>query len=217
MTTLPKVRQDTILEPELTDAQAQLKLDIFRTMNCVAVGEIQSFDSTKKTVTVQHLFKRVLADGTTKSRPILLDVPVLTLQGGGGAITFPITKGDQCLLLFSDRNLDAWYQNGAEAPPFTDRAHDISDGIAIVGLNALTSAVSPYEASAVKLSFGGAIIKLKGGKLSIENATTTLLTLIDGLIDAIVALQVVGNLALTPASIAALQAQKLLFAGLLNP
>lgn len=210
---------NSIPDPQLTDSFGQLKLDIFRTLNAVKVGKIQSFDSTHRTVVVQILFKRILNDGTVADYPILVDCPVFTLQGGGGAIQFPIAAGDNCLLLFSDRNLDSWFQNGAASAPFDARCHDLSDGIALVGLNALGSTLPAFVSSTAKMSYSGASILLSGGKITLENGTTTLLTLMDAFIDVIAALTVqdgVSTLPLTTAAIATLNAFKTQFAVLLQ-
>ncbi len=243
-----------IIEPTLIETLQALKADVFKNMNCVKPGEIQSFDPAKKTASVKVLFRRLLGDGVTVTDyPVLIDCPVFTLQGGGGFIQFPIAAGDQCLVLFADNNLDAWFLNGAASVPYDDRAHDLSDGIAIVGLNSLASAMPAYQANKFVISYGGAEIDLASGTITfksaasnseidlsagaagikngsggevtitaaslvkIANNTTTLLTLLDGLIDVISATLVQGpsNYPLTAATIAALNAYKVVLAGLL--
>ena len=204
-----------ILLPELDDALATLKRDVLKNINCVKIGTIQKFDSTKKTVEVQIVFKRVLPDETTRSMPILVDCPVFTLQGGGGALTFPIEAGDECVVLFADRNIDAWFANGGQAAPFDGRLHDLSDGIALVGLNYEGSTFVEYSANEVALKYLLANISLKGGKVIVSNAATDLKLVLTGLIDVIKTLQVVGPIPLTPASIAALEAYKLTIESLL--
>jgi len=172
---------NTIPDPQLADALSQMKQDIFRTMHCVKVGQVQSFDATRRTVQAQILFKRVLNDGSIADYPVLVDCPVFTLQGGGASIQFPIAAGDQCLLLFSDRNLDAWFQNGSAAAPFDARCHDLSDGIALVGLNALSSDLDGYQANIAKIFYDGAQISMSGGLIKIRNTATSLLTLMQNL------------------------------------
>ncbi len=177
---------------------------------------IQSFDGVKKTAEVQILTKRVLPNGSIQSYPPLVDCPVFTLQGGGGAIEMPITKGDQCIILFSDRNLDAWYKNGATAAPFDQRCHDLSDGIVLVGLNALTSTLADYASDELKITYGTGKIAVNNVNLiTIRNGTTSLLTLVSGLIDVIAAITDANNVALSGASIAALNAYKTVLASLL--
>jgi hypothetical protein len=133
-------------EPELIDVLQSLKQDIFKSLNCVKIGKINSFDQTKKTATIQILFKRVMPDKVI-SYPLLVDCPVFTLQGGGGAIQMPIQAGDPCIVLFADRNIDNWYSNGSEAAPADLRCHHLNDGLAIVGINALTSTLPAYDAN----------------------------------------------------------------------
>ena len=43
------LQNKSVMDPGLADAMTTLKLDIFRTMNCVKIGRIQSFDGTKNT------------------------------------------------------------------------------------------------------------------------------------------------------------------------
>lgn len=228
-------QKKTIVDPDLTDVLSIFKQDLLATMNCVKIGQIQSFDPAKKTAQIKILFKRVLPDMTTVSYPQLVDAPVVTLQGGGGAIQFPIKAGDQCLLFFSDRRLDEWYQNGSESAPGDPRMHDLSDAICLVGVNPLNSSLGTAPTDRVVLSYqgsrfeltatgwnfigtGSAEIDLTGAIVTIKNNTTTLLTLLDGLIDVVAAItvQTGGTPPLTAASIAALQAQKLVLATLLG-
>jgi len=205
------------MDPGLTDAFSNFKLDVFRSINCVKIGKIQSFDGTKKTATIRLLFKRVLPDGRIASYPILVDCPIFTLQGGGGAIQMPIVAGDQCIVLFADRNIDAWFKTGSESAPLNSRSHDLSDGIAVVGINSLTSSLESYVSGKARFFYQGAEIDLAGGIITIKNTMTTLLTLINGLIDVIAAVSTVpGGGPLNAASITALNAYKIQLATLLS-
>lgn len=207
-----------VADSGLTDTLMAHKRDIFFDLKSIAIGEIQSFDTSQKTASIQILFKTMVPDGNASkivSYPILVDCPVFTLQGGGGAIEMPIQAGDQCIVLFADRNIDAWFKNGAEALPPDNRTHDLSDGIALVGINALTSTLADYTTAELKISYAGAKIAQFGGRVTIQNQTQSLLTLISGLIDVIAAITDANNIPLSSASIAALQAQKILFQALL--
>lgn len=153
-----------INDPSLSEVVSNLRLSIFTYLNCVKVGKIISFDGARKTAKVQLLFKRQFDDDRIVSYSPLVDVPVFTLQGGGGALQFPISAGDNCIVLFSDRNLDTWFQTGSEAIPPNSRFHDLSDGIALVGLNALTSALAVYDDNVN-------LILPTGKKLVVSNGT----------------------------------------------
>lgn len=164
------------LDPRLSDAMQSLKKDIFRSLHCIKPGIIQSFDTARRTAKVQIAFKRILPDQTIQSYPVLVDCPVMTLQGGGGAIQFPITQGDACILLFADRNLDSWFTSGFESAPASVRCHDLSDGIAIVGLNSLAS-VLPEGDENVNLRIPATKKLVITGGVAIEGLGNQLLAL----------------------------------------
>lgn len=75
--------------------------------------------------------------------PLLINVPVYFGGGGGVTLTFPIKPGDECLVVFASRCIDAWWQLGAgptSAPgrtPPDRRMHNLSDGFAWVGFRSL--------------------------------------------------------------------------------
>lgn len=226
-----QLQQKTVIDPSLSDVLALQKIDIFGSLNCVKLGQITSFDGTKRTATIQILFKRQLPDGTAVSYPLLLDCPVFTLQGGGGFLQMPVAAGDQCIILFSDRNIDNWYQTGTQSVPPSTRMHDMSDAIALVGVDPLSSSLPVYPTDKVVLSYlgsrfeltatgwnfvgtGGAEIDL-GTLVLIKNNVTTLKIVMDTLITAIEAIQVTGPLPLTPASVTALEAARTLMGTLL--
>ncbi len=98
---------------------------------------IQSFDSAAMTVVAQPTIQgqRRMPDGSTTPvvMPLCVDVPVIFPSGGGFTLTFPIAQGDECLLVFASRCIDAWWQLGDVQPALDLRMHDLSDGFALVG------------------------------------------------------------------------------------
>lgn len=101
-------------------------------------GIIQSFDAAKMTCAVQPAIQGVLSDpktGTAKNAnlPLLVDCPVCFPGFGGVTMTFPIAQGDECLVHFASRCIDAWWQNGGVQPPMVYRMHDLSDGFVTPG------------------------------------------------------------------------------------
>lgn len=92
------------------------------------------------TINCRPVINRVV-NGVAVALPEFVDVPVLVLQGGGSSTAYPIAVGDYCLLLFAERCFDRWYAGQDFQPPLEMRMHDYSDGIAIVGVNPLGSAI----------------------------------------------------------------------------
>lgn len=142
--------------PSLSDLLDRLKREVLRDINCVKIGTIQSFNAVTQEVEVEIAFTQVTSTSVTgvqtyATYPLLLNVPVLFPCGGGFTLTFPITVGDECVVLFNDRQIDAWLASGAGLPPPTSRAHDLSDGIAIVGVRNLTRSLASVSTNSAQL------------------------------------------------------------------
>ena len=96
-------------------------------------GIVQSYDAAKRTVTVQPAIQaqvqnNVTGEWSSVNLPVLPDVPVLFAGGGGFLITVPISAGDEGLVVFASRCIDAWWQQGGVQPQAENRMHDLSDG-----------------------------------------------------------------------------------------
>lgn len=98
---------------------------------------VSKYNAAKMTCEAQPAIQaRVrLPDDTYKwiSLPMLLDCPVMFPGGGGFTLTFPVKPGDECLVIFASRCIDAWWQSGGIQVQADLRMHDLSDGFAIVG------------------------------------------------------------------------------------
>lgn len=144
--------------PGLTDLLDAHKRDVQLSINCVQIGIIQSFNAAKQTANIQLSMKQVSVvapDGTRtiQNYPILIQCPVMTLFGGVAFMSMPILPGDNCIVLFNDRELDNWLNAGDGQTPTTPRLHDLSDGIAIVGIRPLTKSIASYLTNGIRLSY----------------------------------------------------------------
>lgn len=139
---------------------------------------VQSYDHRRRKASVQPMIQKAYLSGKNESLPVLSDVPVVWPAGGGGVFTFPLRRGDGILLVFSERNLENYLESGRNSPPKDGRKFDLSDAIAIPGLYDFTKTSPVTDADAAVLTFGGATIKLKGGKLALGNAELELLDIL---------------------------------------
>jgi hypothetical protein len=100
-------------------------------------GILQSFDAAKMTCVVQPSVQGQLRqpEGSWKdaSLPLLLDCPVIFPAGGGFALTFPLAEGDEGLVVFASRCIDAWWYSGGVQKQARARMHDLSDGFFLPG------------------------------------------------------------------------------------
>jgi hypothetical protein len=122
-------------------------------------GIIESFDAATQTAKVNVAIKRVRdvrnADGTYTEIPTqiapILNVPVQFPSGGGFHITFPVAKGDECLLVFQERSIDRWQQQSGIQKPLDRRMHEYTDAIAIVGIKSSPNAISDISTDSLQI------------------------------------------------------------------
>jgi len=139
---------------------------IFSMLRVSMPGIIQSFDPIACTCTVQPAISGQVADeaGEFKSAPLplLVDVPVVFPRGGGCTITFPVKTGDECLVVFSDRCIDFWWQNGGVQEPVDPRQHDLSDAFAFIGPQSQAEVIGNISTSTLQMRTddGAAYIEL---------------------------------------------------------
>lgn len=216
-------------DPNLRDLLDIHTKEVMLAMNCHAIARVQSFDSAKQTITATINYKKTIFQKSANDKyeavlidyPILLDVPVVVMGGGAFRLTFPIQKGDDCLILFNDRSIDNWFKSGQVVGVSSPRLHSLSDGIAIVGLNSLQSSIDNYDMTRAMLRNGETMVGISETLVKIANNTTTLMTALANLIDAVENIVttncVPGSpVALNPASIAALEVVKTELQGLLE-
>jgi hypothetical protein len=118
-------------------------------------GLIESFDPAALTATVQISIKGVVngIDGKAQfvNMPLLVDVPVHFPRGGNCTLTFPVSKGDECLVVFAARCIDAWWQSGGVQVPMEPRMHDLSDGFAFVGFFSQVTKIGGVSTASTQL------------------------------------------------------------------
>lgn len=140
-------------------------------------GIIQSFDPKEQTVTVQPAIreKRLTPEGEEQwvDLPPLVDVPVVFPRAGGYVLTFPVKPGDECLVIFGDACMDAWWQSGGVQNQIDCRRHDLSDGYAIPGPWSQPRTIPGYSTDSVQLrnESGSAYVEIAGDTINIVGGT----------------------------------------------
>ena len=158
-------------------------------MHTCLPGRIESYDYTTQKASVLPLLRDVYSDGEEINMPVIIDVPVVFPAIGSVGLTFPVNAGDGVLLVFAERSLDKWLSRGGVVTPDDPRRFDLSDAIAIVGLNPFTETSQADNNTDVTLQNGTAKLKLQtGGKVALGTSTNELLAIIEELIDVIKAI-----------------------------
>lgn len=165
-------------EPELKDLFALFRKEVFLGLNCHAIATVQSFNADNQTASATVNYKKTFfkpdATGvynpTLVNYPQLIDCPVIFLGGGGASLTFPVAQGDECLVLFNDRDLDRWFQGNSNINPATPRLHSFSDAILLVGLRSLANSVPNFNPDNAEIQTGSLKVTFrKEGGVFIEN------------------------------------------------
>lgn len=193
------------VQPDERGLQKYLKSEILAELNCHQLGIISAFYPATQTADIQIVMGEVF-NGNLQQYPLLQQVPVIILHGGSGNLTFPIQAGDQCIVLFNDRNIDTWYNSGQTGlAPNTNRMHDISDGLALIGIFNKPNYLSNYSTTDTQLTGpGGITLSLGSSKAKLSNATTDLLTTLTSLITALTSWHNTDGTTPNPATVTAL-------------
>ena len=148
-------------------------------LRVAAPGIIQSVDYGCQTCTVQLAIREQLnheGDLEWVDIPTLPDVPFFVYSGGGYCLTLPVAPGDECLVVFGDSCMDAWWQNGGVQNQADHRRHDLSDGFAIVGFRSQPNVVGGFSSGSAMLrnASGSAYIEIAGDAIHIQSGGTTI-------------------------------------------
>lgn len=108
-------------------------------LHTCTIARVTAVNST--TINCKPVTNR-LVNGESIELPEFIQVPVVTLQGGGSYHAFPVAVDDYALLFFTERCFDGWYNGQDFKAPLEYRMHDYSDGIALVGINPAASALT---------------------------------------------------------------------------
>lgn len=129
-----------------TQVEAMLK----NTNTCLP-GIVKSFNKETQTAEVQPAIKRLFVEVGWVDLPLCVDVPVQFPSGGDFVMTFPVTDGDECLLVFSQRAIDFWWDRGGVQLPAEYRLHDLSDAFAVMGVSSKPRALTAFNTNGVEL------------------------------------------------------------------
>ena len=210
-------------QPTLLQGLNFMKNNIMANLNCHNIGRILEFDPTTQTATIELMQVKQFNNNLYNPAP-LVGVPLIIYGAGGGHITLPDPTGTICLLLFMDRNIDAFIETEESYVPDTSRMHDFTDCVALTTFKTLVNPLTEYDEKAVTIMNEEIIEEVKqksfikvysqqilmqntlGGqisvtdKINIQNTTQSLANLIQSFLAACESITTVNGGALTSAS-----------------
>lgn len=113
----------------ITNAISRRLLDVKTSMP----GIVESYDSATQTAEVTVAMKRIKVDGSVIDAIKLPNVRVQFQKTSETSVTYPLKKGDEVLLVFNERDIDAWRATGSVGAPQTNRRFSLTDVVAIPG------------------------------------------------------------------------------------
>jgi hypothetical protein len=217
-----------LTNPKLADVLAEVQRGVKLWLNCHHLATIQSFDPVKQTATATINYKRsVQTLDTTTGRysttlvdyPILSDCPVFYPFGGSGGFTYPLQKGDQCMVAFNDRDMDNWFSGALPGELDSNRLHSFSDALIYVGVRPETDPIKIFDASrpmlrnfdgSARVAIGPALIDISNNSYGLNQLLQELVNDVKTLVTATAAITVIcppgGGPSSVPVNAAAINA-----------
>lgn len=140
-------------------------------------GRIESYDADSQTVNVQPMVQTAFVaednQEVTEVPAIIQKVPVMFPRGGGMRLTWPIEKGDFCLLVTCERSIDIYTDGDGGQPvdPIDVRMHDATDSVAFMGFYPFQKPIPEIESANLVIGEeeGGLQVHItKSGTMSIK-------------------------------------------------
>lgn len=124
-------------------------------------AKIISYDFTTRKASVQPALNQKFSDDEILVLPIIHNVPVMQPASGGASINFPVKEGNTVLLVFSERSLEQWLQDGKQVTPDDPRQNNLTDAVALIGMRPFNEVSAAENNDDLLIDFDGSKIRLK--------------------------------------------------------
>ncbi len=139
---------------------------ILNSVHTCLPGIVKSYNFSTNKAVIQPALNKAYFSGEMPM-PVLESVPIMFPKN----IVFPIETGDYVLLLFAERSIDLWLNEGGIVTPDDPRKFNLSDAIAIPGLQTFADDYSENNGNEFKISYAGSEIKiLANGDIQIKTS-----------------------------------------------
>ncbi|MDC7234973.1 MAG: Gp138 family membrane-puncturing spike protein [Spirochaetales bacterium] len=96
-------------------------------------GRIESYDAGSRTASIVPQMKKRYQAGEVLALPVIHNVPVQFPASGEASFSFPLKKGDEGWIMFSERSIDEWMDSGQAELPEDSRRFALDDAVFIPG------------------------------------------------------------------------------------
>lgn len=160
---------NTINKPTLNSVIKFANSSLAEDLNCMKIGIVDSvYDdmtvsvklANKKTIKTKHNGTQEVREYALIRAKVCYCTPFAT---------WDIKKGDECVLLFSDKEIESWFITGEVQPIAYPRQHDLTDAVAIFGIRSLPKVIEVING--LHLFYGGSDLKLENNKITLTSTT----------------------------------------------
>jgi phage baseplate assembly protein gpV len=133
-------------------------------------ARVESYDATRSIADVFIFIPQRRGDGSSVTTPVIAEVPVLWNRAGQASITFPLTRGDQGLVIFCDYDIGAWAVELDENTPQSLRRHNLTDAVFLPQTHGLKES----SALGLSLQYGANQVLIANDFVTITQGSNTL-------------------------------------------
>lgn len=161
-----------MITPELAYVIKAALEDRLLDVHTALPGAVQSYDPLTQTADIQLLVRRPVEKASggyiTEELPILPNVPVQFMRGGGQFLSMPLEVGDTGLVIFNEASIDQWRNLDDVASPGEIGRHTLSSGVFFPGLASnLKPVLADIGSDAVFGKESGAQFRSKGTTMEV--------------------------------------------------
>lgn len=185
-TRLTNYTNDMSAEITLTNLVKRSFIEMMKDIGTSIPGHIIAFDPDTQLAQLQIGIVRIDADGETFTPPPIIECPVYIFGGSEFIVETQIGSGDEGIVVFSQRCIDAWVNSGGVAQNPILRFHDFSDACFLPGLRSQPNKISGYSNDGIRLrnKAGDHYMWLKSdGTLDMTNALGNITMTPDGTVN----------------------------------
>lgn len=126
---MSKLDKKTTGTDDLGNALQEVTRQALMQIDGMLPAVVTTVDRTAGRVSVKPLVMAGTASGGKVPRPVVPNIPIMTMGAGGIYASFPVKVGDLGFVFSASRDTSLFYQSqGGEDWPNTERIHSFSDG-----------------------------------------------------------------------------------------
>lgn len=166
-----------------TELMRRSFIELMKDVGTSIPGHVLAFDPSTQLAQIQIGIQRVDVNGEAFEPAPLIECPVYFAGGNEWLIEHKVVEGDECLVVFSQRCIDAWKDSGGIAVNPIARYHSMNDACVLPGLRSQVNAISNFANNGLRLRNGDASVYLwlkDDNTVEITNGTTTFTLAPDG-------------------------------------